>query len=247
MAGAVEGSSVPGVAIEDHHCPGRRDQHLLAGVGIGGVLHLIAGGLAAIVGARDNSSGSIVERKIIQQPDRVADKERTGLRGPAPVRVEVLEPLAREGGAVVERRELQIALQDMGDPCQDTWVSVARQKEQALVHEVGEAVGSGLLVHLDTRTLPFFVEELREPPIDRSYLCRCQDVREGEKPFLVELEFFRSAEGVVVDSQGGQCIVNGHAGEFVVGREVSSWKMPGKIPGIKKGILVQCVVYYGES
>src|SRR5262252_9199027 len=114
QAGAVARAAVPQVAVEDDHRAGRGDELHLVWVGGGRIGHRVARRHAEPVRAGHHPGSAVVGGEIVQEPDRVAYLVLTGRDRPAPVGVQCLMALAGQGGAEVERGELEPA-QHMGD------------------------------------------------------------------------------------------------------------------------------------
>ncbi len=171
---AVQGAAVPQVAIEDDDGAGRRDELDFVGMSGGGIGERLAGGPAVPVGAGYHPSGAVVGGEVVEQPDRVADLVVLGRDRTAPVGVHRLAAVAGQRGPEVKRGELEVA-KHVGDAGQHPGVGEAGLEHRALVDQIGEPIGPGLLVHLDPGLVPLGGQQFGQPGPDRRELGCGQD------------------------------------------------------------------------
>ena len=138
----------------------------LVGVRGGWVRQCQARHVPGPVRAGHDTGGAVVGGEVVQQPDRVADLVRAGLDGPAPVGMQVLMALAGQRGPEVQRGELKVA-QHVVHAGQQPGIGEAGPEHPALVDQVGQPVGAGLLMDFEPGLVALDGQQFGQPGPDR--------------------------------------------------------------------------------
>ena len=207
---AVQGAAVPQVAVEDDDGAGRRDELDLIGMSGGRVGQRLTRGAAGPVRAGHHPGGAVAGGEVVEQPDRVADLVAIGRDRAAVVGVQRLVAVAGPRGPEVERGELEVA-QHVGDAGQHPGVGEAGLEHRALVDQIGEPVGPGLLVHLDPGLVALGGQQFGQPGPDRRYLLSGQDAGQRRVAVAVEPVPGIRVQAGLGDAELGECGRHVHA------------------------------------